>query len=316
MRAHRSKRLGMHFGAFIWLIPCVILAGFILWFTLIRTPPSFRRTVVFAGSPVVVWSCASDGSGCDVVTIPSSYVVDAVHGYGRYTLEALWRLGFIDKRGGGILAESVADLLGLSRAWYFGPPDSSLPVVDNGVTLGRKTISLGALFPFMFHRDRSDIPTGEFIALAKQISSARYDQITAIDLSQKPVTESQTLPDGTTQNVVSPDQIDRAMKGIFEDTAVRQEALTVAVDNTTQTPDLGTRAARLLSAGGVLVVSVGNDEPERTSCTVSGSRQTLASHTARVIESILDCRGEENTKQQSSDLVVRVGTDFAARYAP
>ena len=316
MRAHRSKRLGMHTGTFIWLFLFAVLIGFLVWQIFLRTEASFRRTVVFAGSPIVVWSCASDNSGCDVVTIPSSYVVDAVHGYGHYSLEALWRLGFIDKRGGEILADSVADLLGLSHAWFFGPTGPSLPPIHDGVTLGKKTISLSSIFPFILHHDRSDIPTSEFIALAKQISSTPFDGITSVDLSEKPVTEPQTLPDGTVQHVFSTDQVDRSLKGIFEDTAIRKEALTVAVYNTTQTPDLGTRTARLLTTSGILVVSVGNDEPKLATCVVSGSHSALASHTARVLESILSCHGAEAAGAQSSDLVVRVGTDFAARYAP
>jgi len=316
MRAHRSKRLGMHIGTFVWLFLFAALIGFFVWQVFLRTEASFRRTVVFAGSPVVVWSCASDNSGCEVVTIPSSYVVDAVHGYGRYSLDALWRLGFIDKRGGEILADSVADLLGLSHAWFMGSNDPSLPEVASGVTLGKKIISLSSLFPFILHRDRSDIPTSEFIALAKQISSTPFDGITSVDLSEKQVTESQALPDGTVQNVFSTDQVDRALKGMFEDTAIRKEALTVSVYNTTETPDLGTRAARLLTTSGILVVSVGNDEQELAHCVVSGSSTALASHTARVLEWILGCHGSVMTGVQSSDLVVRVGTDFAARYAP
>lgn len=317
MHARRFPRLGMNvFGKLLWGIlgVCVFVVGFVIFSP--KAPPSPRRTVVIAGSPMVIWSCDTVNPGCVVITIPSSYVVDAVHGYGRYSLEALWRLGFIDRRGGTILSQSAAEVLGFSQAWFLGVTDANVPTVIDGVSYGKKMISVSNSVPFFFHRFRSDMPIGDYIALARQIASTPFDQITSIDLGNHPITQKQTLADGSVQNVISPDLVDSALNGVIEDTSVRREALTVAVYNTTDTPNLGNRAARLLSTFGIRVVTVGNTMPQVSTCTVTGSNGSLASHTALAIESLLTCHRRESNIPQTSDLIVNVGSEFASRYTP
>ena len=115
------------------------------------------------------------------------------------------------------------------------------------------------------------MPIPVFIAFVRELTRIPINQITPVDLSTVPVTSEVTQPDGTKQEVIDPAQVDLTFHNVVEDENVRREGTTVAIYNTTQTPGLGNRAARFLSAGGALVVAVANENTERAGCTLTGS---------------------------------------------
>lgn len=273
-----------------------------------------RVNFVVASSPVVVWSWDREAHTVTVVSLPANTDIDAVHGYGRYSLDALWRLGSIDPKAGALLSESVSDVLGLSNSFFIGDRSDTLPPAANPLLYGRKLFSLINLWRFLGIQYRTNIPLSLFISFSRELGGLHSDQLSYVDITQKIYRQEVDLPDGSKQYVLSPEQVDAAFAGVFEDDDIRKELLTVALDNTTQIPSLGNRAARLLAAVGVHVVSVGNDEPELHQCTVEGRERVLATKTARVIGEILNCQLHVAAGDAPTDLVVDIGTQFADRY--
>jgi hypothetical protein len=292
------------------VLGCIILIALFLFWPTSRS--SFHRiNIVMATTPVSVWSWNKDDGTFDVIAIPSDTTIDSVHGYGKYSLEALWKLGFIDSKDSAIFSDSVSDALGIPLRWYAGASGEALEKIDHPVQYGRGFSSLSNTVGILLGRYRTNLPVGLFMSFAKALSSTRADDITFIDLSQKYVTYDEDLPDDTKRSVLETEALDVVLKGVFEDDRIRKEALSVAMYNTTQTPALANRAARLLANSGVLVLSVGNESQEVSRCQVQGDKSILSSQTAIVIAEILDCDRVPSKEERRTDLSVRVGTAYA-----
>jgi hypothetical protein len=251
-----------------------------------------------------------------VVSIPSEYVIDAVSGYGRYSLEALWKLGVMDKKDGLLLADSVGDSLGISIPWYIGEKTDGIPTSGDVIALGKQIFSFSRFVKFMFLSYRSNIPLPLFFSITKELSGLRIDKIVFIDLSKKPVILEEELPDGTKQHVISSADVDTVLKGVFEDERIRQEGLGVALYNTTRMPFLANRAARMLSTLGVLVVSVGNQDEEISHCEITADTAALHSFTGQMINTLFHCEKKPSRNDKRADIEVFIGSDYANRFQP
>jgi hypothetical protein len=101
---------------------------------------------------------------------------------------------------------------------------------------------------------------------------------------------------------------------MFENDVLRKEGLSVALYNTTSVPALGNRASRILTNAGILVVTVGNDEPAISQCEVAGSAKPLSSKTAAYMLGIFGCRKIVLQEGTRADLTIRLGSDYAKRF--
>jgi hypothetical protein len=292
-----------------------IAIGFVVFFVLLilfifglRSPDtSDRVSVVVATSPMTVWSWDRSDNSFIQLTIPSDYVINALYGYGYYSLDAIWRLGFIDKKGGTLLSDSLSDTLGLPIDWYIGTKSQELPN-------GKELFSLSNIFSFIERTYQTNMPIGLFISFSRALTAARPDKIQHIDAGNVDIVTKETLPDGSERKVLSPDFLDHELGGIFVSELLRTEGLSVALYNTTSVPELGNRTSRLLTNAGILVVMVGNDEPEITTCVLTGGTKVLQSKTAAFITSVFKCKKVESSEEKRADLIVRIGTEYAKRF--
>ena len=314
-RAHKFRRLGKRNGFAAGVVILLLLCIAAVFFLRPGKSVSLRRVnIVVASSPISVWSWDTLDNTFAVVSLPSEIVIDAVHGYGKYSLEAIWKLGFIEKPDASILSESLSDALGTVVPWYVGSTSQELAESTHPVAFGRELFSWMHVTGVLFGHYHTNIPPALFLSFSRALAGARADAIAFIDLSEKSVTRQEELPDNTKRNVLDPELLDVALKSVFEDDLIRKEGVSVAVYNTTKTPALGNRAARLLTSSGVLVIFVGNEEGEVSTCQLEGDTKALASKTASVIAEILDCRKVQATDMKRTDLTVRVGVNYAKQF--
>lgn len=305
------------------VLPVLLLAGILLAtvffaFSQMRGANKnvFRRVnIIVAASPMTVWSWDTKEDSFTMLIIPSQGVVEAVGGYGQYSLEALWKLGFIESRGGALLARSVEDVFGVPIPWYIGEGAGELSQETDAVLYGKRLFSLWSLPKFLLGGFRSNVPIRAFISLSTVLSRVRPDRIRQVDLREGNVTVSETLSDGSVQELFDPDRLEAVLAGVFEDDELRAEAIPVALYNTTAIPALGNRVARLLTTLGTLIVSVGNEHPEIRACELRGREEVLETKTARTISQLLGCERVVTVESQRADLVVLLGASIAARYA-
>lgn len=275
---------------------------------------SSRTTILLATSPMELWSWDREENSFILVLFPADVVVDAVGGYGKYSLASLWKLGFIDKKEGNLLANTLANTIALPVPWFLGKDRGSIPVVPDPVAYAKSVFSAGGFFPYAFSRVQTNIPLSHYISFAYALSRARPDAIVTYDLTRRLVTSREILADGSTQEVVDIEKLDVVLKGIFESETIRKERQTVAVYNTTTTPFLGTQAARVLTNVGVLVVAVGNEEKQTDTCVLSGQKDALSTKTAHLIRELFSCEPQEANESERADLLVRLGTEYAQTF--
>lgn len=291
---HKSKheRLGARYWKLMLLVMlCLFIALAAAAFFYLRTRDNLSRlTVVSIGDPMVVWSQDLRSNKFIQINIPASAQVDAVGGYGRYSLEALWKLGAIDKKNGTLVSDSLEEALGISIPWYLD-------------------VSPGRWLP------RTNMPLPLLLSWIWRTRSVKPDRTTEVAITPQTALFVQDLPDGTRAAVVDPARVDTLVGTLFEDDVIRREHLSVTVYNTTDMPTLGSRVGRMLNRVGVFVVRVGNDSPTVDRCTVSGEAVAAKSVTARTIASIFRCVTVVKPSE-AGDLDVRVGTAYQARFLP
>lgn len=270
------------------------ILGVIFW------PHSLTRvTIVVASNPVSLWSWDTKTGTFVVLKIPADVVVSGVDGYGSYSLEALWKLGFIDGKEGNVLSQSLERAIAVRTPYYLGEKSDSLVSTSDIIEYGKRF--------FSFRKRLTNIPLRMFLSFFWALQRARLDAIRVIDLSDTSVSISEELSDNTTREVLDAGRLDAALKGVYEDELLASENTTVAVYNTTTTPSLGTQAARMLTNLGIRVVAVGNASPSLKGCTLSGTKQAVDTKTAALIKTFFSCDVVVQTQQERADLTIHLG---------
>jgi len=316
-RYHRHERLGKRYGLWVGLaVLALVTAGICVWWMGQKPKSSGRLNVLIVGDPVILWSYNQKENYSTFITIPAEVQIEGVYGYGRYTLASLWQLGQIDKVK-NLLSESLAEALGLPIPWYVGRAQVLTSAkIEDPLILIRQIFNPGFAWLALKQSLETNISwttSGYLTWVANQITPSR---LKVIALDSDTSLESEILPDGSTVKVLLPEKLDRLLGDNFEDDEVRREALTVAIYNTTDFPNLGQRWARTLSHLGVLVITVGNRQPEEKRCTLTLAKENKAKYTTRLIEQVLDCQPVFQPEPLRADLEIKLGTANKLRYLP
>ncbi|MBI2404785.1 LytR C-terminal domain-containing protein [Candidatus Gottesmanbacteria bacterium] len=314
-KRRKRQHFGVRFRLLLAFIPVfLIVAGAFFWFRSMQDIGN-RMTVVIAADPAVVLSWDSQNNTFTILSLRSDMTIEAVHGYGQYSLESLWKLGVLEGKAGTVLAESVEELLAVPVREYIGARSHALLEKKDPVAMVKEIFSPRSILAFLRGTYATNISPISFWSLSWAISQTRPENIRTIDLSTS--VGELSLPDGSLVYVADVNRMDQKIGDRFEDEAIRKEALSVAVFNTTPVSSLGTRVARLMGHVGILVITVGNDRPLVASCTMSGEKKALESQTAQMVRELFSgCEEKEPTERDRADLTVRIGTTYQARFLP
>src|SRR4030043_290409 len=223
-RFHR-KSVPSYFHIFL----VVLLGGAIIGICVMllvllgSAPPPGRINVIVASDPVIVWSWNTQDNTFAVVTIPSDIVITGLHGYGEYSLAALWKLGIIDKKNGSLLADSAKEALGVPALFYFGERHEDVQKQTDAIAYGERIFSFRTMLSFLSGRYLTNIPFSSFAALTRALKGVRPDKIHQIDLTSNAIAIPQNLPDGSRQLTLDPAKSDRGLKNVFEDDQIRKD---------------------------------------------------------------------------------------------
>lgn len=286
---------------------------FIVLFFVLFSARSFKSAgtvnVAIAGDPVIIASWQKEGN-LVLVTIPATFAIDAVGGMGKYPIRSLWQLGEIEGVSGDTLAGSLEELSGVPIPFYIGGAQTQ------GDTLARikRVFSPAVLTNFFTHRFKTNISQFTLLSLVwKTNVNPDKTKIIAIDSGQ---VEIETEADGSTLAVINQHAVDNKLGDTFENRELREEKLTIRVDNATQWPGLAQSVARKINRVGGNVVGIGNREKSIDTCQIEGTDESLKTKTAVYIASLFSCKNIEVKEQNYTDLTVVIGRAYESRFRP
>ncbi|MBI3577241.1 hypothetical protein HY086_04350 [Candidatus Gottesmanbacteria bacterium] len=304
----KHYRLGIRYAnVFVFLAGfagLALLLVLLLWQLFPASP--FRTTVLLAGNPVRVASWDGTRKHVTVIAFPASVAITGLTGVGEYSLESLWKLGELDKRDKGLLADSVGEALAVPIPWYIGP---------TGASSVREIFSLRNIFGIVTGKFRTNLSLQIFLPLALATQSLRTDAFEELNVADTPAVVQKELADGTSEQFIDGDRLDVVLGTRLEEEDVRTQSLRVMIYNTTATQTLGRRMERRVSRAGALVVGIGNDSPAVGRCIVSGPKEKLETKTTIFFTQFFGCETKVGESIRS-DLELRVGSDFEKLFVP
>ncbi len=299
---------------FIILVIGIVVLGAVVW---MRTPKSpVRNSIVLIGTPTVIVSWELKRSNYIILTIPSDLQIEAIHGYGSYSIGSLWNLDTLEKRNGALFLPSLVENFAVPIQWYSTHSKLVGETNEGVVRFVSGELSFPSLVKSVFFHT-SSVSLVDMIRVWRSTRAIDASTARVLDFRSRPVGTTLTLPDGSSVVQFDAKQYDGIVGDLLENLALRKDSLRLAIYNTTTMPGIGSRVARVIEHLGGYVVFVGNDEsPYEGVCELKGSKERLLSPTSSVIQSLYGCSRVETTESMRGDLIMRLGSVFEKRYLP
>ncbi|MCL4360549.1 hypothetical protein M1555_04865 [Patescibacteria group bacterium] len=316
---HRHERIGERYAGRIVLLVGTILLGVLGAVTLLsataRTP--LRTSILFIGSPMVLVSFDAAEKNAVVVTIPADAYIDGVYGVGPYSLDALWRLGRIDRRYTRILPESLEQAFGIGIPFYLRLPrmPQDMSAADASTVLKSLFSYRGILGFFGRSRGTTNMSIFSYLPYAVAAHAIPVDHITVLGAEASNVLTDERRPDGSHIAILDPGRLGSFVGTAFQDDRIRREALSVAVYNTTSMASLGSKIAATINRAGANVIAVDNRTPTIATCQLNGPQQALKSVTALFLRTLYRCR-DHTEDLKRADLAVFLGQSVKQLFEP
>lgn len=301
-------------GLGIVLAIALVVLGVVTW---IRIPiGAVRNSVVLIGTPTVIVSWESTHSQYVMITIPSELKIEALHGYGSYSISSLWNLDTLEKRHGALFLPSLVENFAVPVGWYSTHSKAVGDTNEEVVQFVSGEVSFPSLIKSLFVHS-SSLTIADAIGVWRATRAIDASTTRVLDFRSLPIGTTLTMPDGSTALQFDPEKYDGVVGDLLEDVPLRKDSIRLAIYNTTAMPGIGSRVARVIEHLGGYVVFVGNDESGYDGlCELKGSKERLASTTSSVIQSLYGCSIVETTESMRGDLILRLGKLFEKRYLP
>jgi len=297
------------YGVFI-AVCFAVLCG-IYFFIFCDVPQEPFIAVAVSGSPASVVFVDRNTNSARIISIPVDATIDTSGSYGTYPITSLWRLGEMEKRGGGVFSSTLGSALGIPIRYYLGSNElfSSKDPAEKQLS---DLFSLPTLVGFVNGTVKTNMPIGIFLSIISPVSNALSSD-NSIDLAHSLAISETEVPDGTSVAKINPDGVDLVMKQSFELPDLRNENIRVIINNTTNTSGLGQKIARMLSHVGINVVAIDSEDTAIKTCEVVSQPQYKQSLTVRTLLSFFSCRLTTSEETKHGDVLLRLGESDSIR---
>lgn len=298
-RTRIQERLGnRYFRPIVVVIMCLIvgISGLAVWkFT--TAMPGERTSIILLSDPVYVLSWDNKRGQLTMFALPPDLRIDGAYGVGSYPISSLRKLETIDGTKIGLFARSMEDALGLP---IVGVMEGRASLQKNPVELAKEALG-----------NAGDIALPLRLRLWFLLTMMRPDGVTTVDLSARGVYKSEAMPDGSVARIFDANRYDAVIGGLLEVDTVRKEGLRVRVTNTTGEAGLGSRAARIVSHAGMVVVVVDSEAQTLKKCTLAVPKPLWGTYSVAFIQAFFDCSLMEAIGDGQADLTIRLGEEYA-----
>ena len=295
-----------------------------------------RLNFVLASEPVLVISLSPREKALTVVQIPENTYVEVTRGFGLYKIESVYPLGQIEGKGGGILAETAQEFLGIPVEAYVHFNNFQSPRLAGGQAISPAKRDPAPRDNFQLNKEdiiglkkkvtswmvflrpqklikflKEDLETNfgfwDIVKIWLNLKKISTGKIKFIDLEERMVLTEFSLPDGGVGKKGDPLLIDNLLAEFFFEPEIRKEGVSVEVLNGTNHPGLGKKAARIITNLGVKVIKVADSEEKVEQCQIKGAGKVLRSFTLSKIKEVFDCQVVEDEKNEP---ILIIGNDY------
>lgn len=264
-----------------------------------------RVNIVFATQPVFIASFSPHLGSLSLLLIPNETYIQTTHGYGKYRIETIWKLGELEDRE-SLLAESSQEYLGLPVDGWVGGGKEEIQNEKQA-----KGLILNRLFGLIKGRDETNLTRWDLVRLWWEIRGVRFDKIYLINLTETSAITVVTLPDGTTGFELDTSRLDGIIAKYFQDEKIREEGVVLEVANATNYPGLAAHAARIISNVGGRLISVRDWSLRSKECEVRSKKEKVGSYTLGKLMKIFDCKASgEDLGDSRAEAVLILGENY------
>lgn len=262
-----------------------------------------RLNFVLASKEVVLASFDPYEQELLLLVIPEGTQLEVVHGYGKYRVDAVGRLGGQEKIS-GLLAGSLQENFGVVVDGWISTFSQEWKTSD------RKSLLRNVLQERIFDSRTTNFSRWDLVRLWWSVKNLRFDRLKTIDLAKTNILKQEQLADKTRVYVIEASSLDVYLSRLFFDTTLRKEKLSIEILNATNKPGLAERASRIVGNIGGEVVWVGNYETQSEKCKVQSAKEKKDSYTVRKLMKVFACLWEEKGEEGRGDISLLLGEDY------
>ena len=291
-----------------------IVVSITVWW---RTPGvPIRNSIVFIGEPTVIVSWDTKRSQYVILTIPSDIRLEALHGYGSYSIASLWKLDMLEKRHGSLFLPSLVENFTIPIQWHSIHEKTVGITNEEIVQFVKGQLSLVSLLRSVVVRS-SSLTLIDMVRVWLATRAIDASSTGIFDFRSRLIGTEMSFPDGSRAVQFDQKTYDGIVGDIFGSVEIRKDAIRLAIYNTTSMLGIGSRVARVIEQLGGYIVFVGNDDVLYDGlCELTGTKERLISTTSKVIQSLYGCTDVEPSEILRGDLILRLGKLFEKRYLP
>lgn len=282
-------------------IPALAIAGFFVFFNLSKQNWNGEDKVsfVFRNENGDVGVTVLDPSIPDMTTmyIPADTQVEVAASYGVLRIKNVWQLGLNEKKGGNLLAKTVAKNF-LFPLYLWTDTDGSQ--ISKG--------SFSGLVKFVFLPQKTNISFGDRASMAMFVMKLKNIEKTEIDLAKSQFIRKDTLSDGEKGYTLS-GPVSERLTVFFSDNEFAEQGLRVAIVDGTFVYGAAQKVGELIEVMGGKVVSLEkNQQVDELVCSVSGNEETIVQKVSKIFGCTI------SSSKNNLDLEINLGKEFTKNF--
>jgi hypothetical protein len=280
---------------------------------------SFRRSLwdgqhqinfVVQANDIAVFSYHVQDQVLNILTIPNKTHLVVAGGFGAYQISNIYKLGEIEKIGGGkLLSRSLQEFLAVPIDGYLiQTTDSSLQVSSGNLS---KSGLASICFCVLSGSCKTNLTGWDLVRLLLAFNQLKTGQIKISNFQEEGVSKEKVLPDGST--IMSPDEvtIDNLSVELFSDKAALDEEITVSVLNGTFKGGLANNAGRLVkNLGAELINTTDADTEYKQSVLYYRNEKIRNSYTFKRLAQIFKVKKIQLNDQLEGDISLILGAEL------
>ena len=283
---------------------------------------SGKISLVIISNPLLLVTFDKPEETASVISIPSNTFINVPYGYGSYKISSIYPLGELEpKRGGGrLLASTIESVFGVPVDGFIGGKKGVFEniIINNKedyLSVKMSLFSLKNLFNpfavagFVKSNINTNLSSYDILRLWLEFRNIRFDKVSVYNLSHLDILSDEKLPDLSQVKIIDPDKLDKVLEGVFEDSKVREENLSIVVTNTSGVLGIAASCGRIIANMGAKLVATQTGDTANERCIIKGDAHSLKSYTATRLRRIWGCKEGKGSAGQG-DLTVTIGRDF------